>query len=88
MRTPIKAMIDWTTKTIESIEDDADVQWTKYVGWPSKVLRCMQASVAGNKGLTFGDVRDMVRWDPGALKEGRAGTKVNIPKGGGQTVAW
>jgi hypothetical protein len=72
MRTPAKAVIDWTAKIIAAIEDDPDKEWAKYVEWPKKILRSMQACVKKNRGLTIGDVRDMLLHDPVAFKEGRA----------------
>ncbi|KAH7361216.1 hypothetical protein BKA66DRAFT_573564 [Pyrenochaeta sp. MPI-SDFR-AT-0127] len=72
MRTPVKAMIQWTIRIIAAIEDDEDVQWTRYVEWPKKILRCLEACLEKKQGLWFEDLRDMVINEPEAYKEGRA----------------
>ncbi|CAO2651298.1 Nn.00g095950.m01.CDS01 [Neocucurbitaria sp. VM-36] len=72
LKSPVKAVIEWTTQIIVAVEDDEDVKWTEYIEWPKKILRCLRACVSENKGLKFGDLRNMIINDPGAFKEGRA----------------
>lgn len=72
LKTPVRAMVKWTERIIDAVEDDDEEEWTKYVAWPAKILRCMKACVERKKGLVFGDVYEMLLSDPGAFKEGRA----------------
>ncbi|KAH7090490.1 hypothetical protein FB567DRAFT_519984 [Paraphoma chrysanthemicola] len=72
MKTPVRAMVKWIERIMDAIEDDGEAEWTKYVVWPAKVLRCMKACVERKKGLMFEDVYEMLLNDPGAFKEGRA----------------
>lgn len=71
MRTPVKAMVEWTEKWVASLEDDDDVEWTKYLKFPTKMLRSLRLCLNRKRGLTFGDVHDIVVKDPSAFLEGR-----------------
>tara|TARA_R110002003_G_scaffold9_5_gene385 strand:+ start:17423 stop:18511 length:1089 start_codon:yes stop_codon:yes gene_type:complete len=72
MKTPVGAFVKWTERIVDAIEDDEEVKWTKCVVWPAKILRCMKACVERKRGLTFEDIYEMLLYDPGAFKEGRA----------------
>jgi hypothetical protein len=72
LTTPVRATIQWATRILAAIDDGVGGGWTKYVEWPRKILRCMEACTERNKGFTMEDVRSMLLQDPGALKEGRA----------------
>jgi hypothetical protein len=72
LTTPVRATIQWATRILAAIDDGVGDDWTKYVEWPRKILRCMEACTERNKGFTMEDVRSMLLQDPGALKEGRA----------------
>ncbi len=72
LTTPTRATIQWTARIIAAIDDDESGEWARYVEWPRKILRCMEACIAKHKGFTMGDMRDMLLQDPGAFKEGRA----------------
>jgi hypothetical protein len=72
MRMPVKGMVKWTEMVLDAVEDDEEVEWTKYTGWLVKIVRCMKACVEWKRGLTIGDVYEMLIHDPGAFKEGRA----------------
>jgi hypothetical protein len=82
MRTPVRAVVEWASNLVDSFESDTRKEWKKYVQWPEKIVRCMQANLNQNPGLTFTDMRDMIINDPGAFKEGRA----RRPKDNGKTV--
>ncbi|KAH7394733.1 hypothetical protein BKA66DRAFT_284009 [Pyrenochaeta sp. MPI-SDFR-AT-0127] len=71
MRTPMKAMIEWFEKVVDSVEDDEQVKWAQYVELPSHILRAMRCCINQKKGLTFGDLYDILIKDPGAYREGR-----------------
>lgn len=72
MQMPARAIVEWIARLIERLMADDDVSVRQYIRWPQKILRCMQANVAKNPGLTFLDLRDVIVNDPGAFKEGRA----------------
>ncbi|KAF2027520.1 hypothetical protein EK21DRAFT_102479 [Setomelanomma holmii] len=72
MKTPVGAMMKWMEKILDAIEDDEAEQWTQYVEWPKKILRCVKANVQRKKGLNHGDIYEMLLTDPAAFKEGRA----------------
>lgn len=68
MRTPMKAMIEWGEKVVDSIEDDEQVEWMQYVAWPLRILRTMRCCLNQKKGLTIGDLHDILIKDPGAFR--------------------
>ncbi|KAI4712684.1 hypothetical protein J4E89_002952 [Alternaria sp. Ai002NY15] len=72
LKTPTRATVQWNALIIAAIDDDESGEWTKYVEWPGKILRCMEACCERHKGFTMDDVRSMLLNDPGAFKEGRA----------------
>jgi hypothetical protein len=72
LTTPTRATTQWHAKIIAAIDDDDSGEWSQYVAWPKKILRCMEACIEKNKGFNMEDVRDMLLRDPGAFKEGRA----------------
>jgi hypothetical protein len=73
MKSPTGAVVDWMAKIIAAVDEDDDTgEWAQYLAWPRKILRCMQASLERKKGFTVGDTHDMLLYDPGAFKEGRA----------------
>jgi len=72
LKTPTRATVQWNALIISAVDDDKSGEWTKYVEWPRKILRCMEACCERHKGFTMEDVRSMLLHDPGAFKEGRA----------------
>lgn len=78
MRTPLGAVVQWTQRIIDAIEDEPGngTKWTEYVRWPKKVLSCMQACTKQKRGMTFGHLYTILMQDPGAFREGRASWKM------------
>jgi hypothetical protein len=74
MRTPIKGMVEWCEKIVDSVEDDEDVKWTQYVQWPARVLRAIRCGIHLKRSLSFGDLYEILTEDPGAILEGRLST--------------
>ncbi|KAF2182278.1 hypothetical protein K469DRAFT_712904 [Zopfia rhizophila CBS 207.26] len=72
MRTPVKAMVEWCEKLLDTVEDD-EVKWTKYIEWPRRVFRTMRSCIHQKRGLTLGDFLDVLMKDPAAFREGRPG---------------
>ncbi|KAI4926658.1 hypothetical protein J4E85_006952 [Alternaria conjuncta] len=72
LKTPTRATVQWNALIMAAIDDDESGEWSKYVEWPRKILRCMEACCERHKGFTMDDVRSMLLNDPGAFKEGRA----------------
>ncbi|EUC42188.1 hypothetical protein COCMIDRAFT_104220 [Bipolaris oryzae ATCC 44560] len=73
LRTPTRAIVQWSAKIIASIDGyDKGGEWSQYVEWPRKILRCVEFCLEKHRGFTIGDVRDLFLRDPGAFKEGRA----------------
>lgn len=70
--TPIRTIVQWTAKIIAAVQDEEEVQWTRYVEWPKKILRCLDACLEKKHRFLFEDLRDMVINEPEAYKEGRA----------------
>lgn len=73
MRTiPVKAMVEWCGKVLDTVEDDDEVEWTKFVQWPQKILMTMRGCLDQNSGMTLGQVHDALYKDPAAFREGRS----------------
>jgi hypothetical protein len=45
MKMPIKAGVGWIEKVVAAVEDDDEVQWTRYVEWPQKILTTMRCCI-------------------------------------------
>jgi hypothetical protein len=71
MRTPIWAMVEWCERILYVVEDDEKVKWTEFVKWPRLIVRTLRCCLNQKRGLTFGDVHDILLHDPGAFREGR-----------------
>jgi hypothetical protein len=71
MKIPMKARIEWLEKIVDAVEDDKEVQWTKYVESPSRMLRTLRFCLNQKRGLVLGDIYDILIKDPGAFREGR-----------------
>lgn len=71
MQTPIKAMVEWCEKLIAVIEDDGEVQWTKYVEWPQKIMTTLRGMLNQKRSSTFGDLFEALVAQPGVFREGR-----------------
>ncbi|KAF2649935.1 hypothetical protein K491DRAFT_721218 [Lophiostoma macrostomum CBS 122681] len=74
MRTPIKGMVEWCEKILDSVKDDEDIKWTRYVQWPARVLRAIRCGIELKRSLSFGDLYEILTLDPGAILEGRLST--------------
>ena len=73
LRTPTRAIVQWSVKIIAIVDEyDKGGEWSKYVEWPRKILKCVELCLEKHRGFTIGDVRDLFLRDPGAFKEGRA----------------
>ncbi|KAI4657927.1 uncharacterized protein J4E78_006316 [Alternaria triticimaculans] len=57
LKTPTRATVQWNALIIAAVDDDKSGEWTEYVEWPRKILRCMEACCARHKGFTMEDVR-------------------------------
>jgi len=71
MKTPMKALVEWCERVVDAVEDDEEVQWTKLVEWPQKILTTMRCCVNQNSALTFQDLYDVLVNDPSVFREGR-----------------
>ncbi|KAF2116531.1 hypothetical protein BDV96DRAFT_598430 [Lophiotrema nucula] len=71
MRTPIEAMVEWCEYITQAVEDDEEVKWTRYVEWPRRILATMRCCLDQKRGLTFGDLYNILTKDPAAFREGR-----------------
>lgn len=70
-RAPMKALVEWMEKILDAVEDDDEVQWTKYVEWPQKILTTIRYCLNQKRNLTFGDLHDILINDPAVFREGR-----------------
>ncbi|KAF2268162.1 hypothetical protein CC78DRAFT_510601 [Lojkania enalia] len=71
MKIPFKGMLEWCERFVDIVEDDEDVKWTQYVDWTARMLRTMRSCVNQRRGLTFGELYDILTNDPAAFREGR-----------------
>ncbi|PVH93537.1 hypothetical protein DM02DRAFT_476116, partial [Periconia macrospinosa] len=68
---PIKGRVEWFERIIDAVEDDREVQWTKYMELPSRILRVVRSYLNQKRSLAFGDIYSILVKDPGVFREGR-----------------
>ncbi|KAH8692511.1 hypothetical protein GQ44DRAFT_666930 [Phaeosphaeriaceae sp. PMI808] len=68
LRVPIKGMIKWYERIVDSVDDDEQVKWNQYIKWPSHVLTTIRCCSNEKKLFTVGDLHDILAKDPGAFR--------------------
>ncbi|KAF2446866.1 hypothetical protein P171DRAFT_453274 [Karstenula rhodostoma CBS 690.94] len=69
--TPMRAIVEWCEKAVDAVADDEEVEWTKFVRWPRKILTTMRCLLGQSSGLTLGQLHDALCKDAAAFREGR-----------------
>lgn len=69
LKVPIKGMIEWYERVMDSVDDDEKVKWTQYIQWPSQIITAMRCRINEKRLFTGRDVHEILANDARAFRK-------------------